>query len=82
MFIQKSLDHLKDNNRTYYQHLLFAGGHGIRCLKAGFLLIIHSMMPALFPKTGSHLVNELNKSFIDHNEWIEFQSMSEKLKKT
>lgn len=75
-FHQKWIKHLKDNNMTYWQHLLFAGGHGVRCLKAGVLLIIHSIIPALFPKTGSHLVNRLNKSFIDHNEWIEFQSRS------
>jgi hypothetical protein len=76
MLIKKSLDHLKDNNMTYYQHLIFASNHGIRCMMAGLLLVCHSIIPALFPKTGSKLVNRLNKSFIDHNEWLEFQSRS------
>lgn len=66
MLVQKSLDHLKENKMTYIEHLLFASGHGIRCIAAGLLLIIHSIIPAVFPKVGSKLVFKLNKSFTDH----------------
>lgn len=64
--INKSIEHLKENQMTYYQHFLFASNHGARCLKAGFFLICHSIVPALFPKAGSQLVSELDKSFSDH----------------
>ena len=74
MVIKKSVEHLKENNMGYWKHLRFASGHGIRCIKAGFLLILHSFIPALFPKTGSVLVNKLNKSFTDHNEWLELKA--------
>lgn len=64
--IKQSLEHLKDNKMTYWQHFLFAFGHSIGCLKAGLCLICHAIIPAVFPKTGSLLVQELNKSFTDH----------------
>lgn len=66
MIIKQSLEHLKENKMTYRQHLVFASIHGIRCIKAGVLLIVHSILPGLFPKTGSTLVKKLNKSFTDH----------------
>lgn len=64
--IKQSLQHLQDNKMTYYQHLLFAFGHGIGCLRAGICLMLHAIIPAIFPTTGSYLVQELNKSFTDH----------------
>lgn len=70
MLVQKSLDHLKENKMTYIEHLLFASGHGIRCIGAGLLLIIHSIIPAVFPKVGSKLVFKLNKSFTDHQKYL------------
>jgi len=69
MVINKSLEHLKENEMGYWQHFKFAAGHGIRCIRAGVLLIIHSIIPAFFPYAGTKLINRLNKYFIDHNEW-------------
>jgi hypothetical protein len=69
MFNQ-SIDHLKKNNMSYYRHFIFATTHGIKCIKAGIFLISHAIIPAFFAKTGSNLVNNLNKSFIDHNEYL------------
>jgi hypothetical protein len=69
-FRQKWIHHLKENNMTYVQHFIFAAYHGIRCVKAGLFLIFHAIMPALFAKTGSDLINELNKSFISRNEYL------------
>jgi len=80
MFIKKSVDHLNDNNMGYWEHLRFAFSHGIRCIKAGVLLILHSIIPALFPRTGSILVNKLNKDFTEHNEWLELKNQMQKFK--
>lgn len=68
--IKKSIDHLTDNNMTYYQHFIFASGHGLCCIYAGFLLLCHSIVPGFFAKTGSALVNRLNQNFVEHNEYI------------
>lgn len=72
-FGQKWTQHLKENNMSYAQHLKFAAYHGIRCLKAGLFLICHGVMPAIFQKAGSNLVNELNQSFLQHNDYIKWK---------
>jgi hypothetical protein len=64
--IKKSSEHLKENNMSYWEHFAFACGHGLICLKAGLLLIIHSIIPGLFPRTGSILVTQLSESFTVH----------------
>ena len=68
--IKKSIDHLKNNNMNYWQHFVFAFDHGLQCIKAGILLICHSIIPAIFSKAGSQLINKLNKSFLEHNEYL------------
>ena len=80
MLIKKSIEHLKHNNMGYCEHLKFASFHGIRCIKAGFLLTVHSIIPALFPRTGSLLVNKLNKDFTEHNDWLELKAKMEAFK--
>jgi hypothetical protein len=70
--IKKSIDHLKENNMSYTQHFVFAITHGVKCIKAGLFLISHAVIPALFSKTGSNLVNQLNKNFVDHNEYLKY----------
>ena len=77
MIIKKSVEHLAKNNMGYWEHFKFAACHGIRCIKAGTLLILHSVVPALFPKTGSTLVNQLNKDFTEHNDWLELKKKIE-----
>ena len=77
-FRQKWAQHLKENNMTYMQHFKFAAFHGIRCIKAGLFLICHATMPAIFSKAGSNLVNDLNKSFIDHNDLLKSQILQKK----
>lgn len=65
--IKSSISHLKDNKMTYWQHFMFAFGHGVGCLIAGICLMCHAIIPAIFPTAGSSLVSYLNKSFINRN---------------
>jgi hypothetical protein len=67
--IKKSIKHLQENNMSYTGHFIFAFGHGLRCIKAGIFLIIHSIIPAFFPMSGSKLVFRLSKSFTDHKKF-------------
>jgi hypothetical protein len=60
---KKWIQHLKENNMTYLEHLIFALFYGICCLLAGLYLIIHSVLPCFFPTIGSDLVNKLSKRF-------------------
>lgn len=77
MLIKKSIEHLKHNNMSYLEHFKFASSYGIVCIKAGILLIIHSIIPALFTKTGSILVNKLNKHFTERNDWLKLKAKME-----
>lgn len=77
---QKCKTHLQENNMNYIQHFIFAFSHGSRCIQAGLLLVIHGIIPALFPKAGSKLVNKLNESFTDHNEYMQLKVKMEAFK--
>ncbi len=55
---------------TYREHWEFAVGHGLLCLEAGLLLIIHGFLPCFFERTGSFLVRKLKKSFDIHRQEI------------
>lgn len=45
---------------------MFAVCHGLMCIFAGIMLIIHSIFPCFFEKAGSNLVKKLNLSFDRH----------------
>lgn len=77
MIIKKSKEHLRENNMGYFEHLKFASGHGIECIKAGILLITHSLIPAWFSKAGIKLTNKLNKSFTNGNDWLNLKKRME-----
>lgn len=61
--ISQAKAHLKSNNMSYVQHLLFALYHGVLCLISGIMLIIHGLMPCFFQTSGSDLADLLNKTF-------------------
>jgi hypothetical protein len=69
--IKRAKNHLNSNHMTYCQHLVFAVSHGLLCLEAGLLLIIHGFFPCFFEQTGSKLVRKLKLSFDIHNKKIE-----------
>jgi len=79
--LRKSIRHLKENNMGYWEHFKFASKHGTLCIKAGLLLILHSIMPAFFANTGSNLVNKLNKVFTEQNEYLKLKNRVEIFKK-
>jgi hypothetical protein len=60
---KKWINHLKENNMTYVEHMIFAMFYGLMCLLAGFYLIAHAILPCFFPTAGSDLVNKLSKRF-------------------
>ncbi len=60
---KKWINHLKENNMTYIEHMIFALFYGCSCLLASFYLIVHSVLPCFFPTAGSDLVEKLSKRF-------------------
>jgi len=78
---RKSIWHLKENNMNYLEHLKFASINGYLCIASGFMLIIHSFIPALFPCAGASITNHLNKHFQQHNELLNLKNRIEVFKK-
>jgi|TARA_B100000073_G_scaffold278413_1_gene238773 hypothetical protein len=78
---KKSINHLEDNDMTYWEHFRFASGYGVECIYHGLLLILHSIIPAYFERTGSKLVNKLNKVFTEQNEYLSLKNRVEAFKK-
>jgi hypothetical protein len=69
-FVYLCRKHLSENNMTYCEHWRFAINHGLVCLGAGLLLIIHGFLPCFFERSGSVLVRRLKKSFDQHRKEI------------
>ena len=51
------MGHLADNDETYWNHLKFAGGIGIRMVYTGLVFLVHGIIPAI-PVPISLNINE------------------------
>ncbi len=59
-------EHPESVNETYFEHLIFAGGFGIRMLVAGLACLVHGLLPFLFKRTGSQIICELHERLSSH----------------
>jgi hypothetical protein len=64
------MGHLADNNETYWSHLKFAGGIGVRMLYTGAFFLMHGIFPAIHIPQGINLDEtfrffEKSKSYAD-----------------
>ena len=64
-FYRRWHEHLKENNMTYWQHLKFAVGHGLCCIRAGVYLCIHGILPCFRRRAGTKLVQRLDQVFTE-----------------
>lgn len=64
--IYRSKAHLAKNKMTYFGHMRFASFYGVVCIRAGILLLIHSLIPGLYERAGSKLVRRLKQVFDRH----------------
>ena len=53
-------EHPETVNETYFEHLMFATGFGIRMIAAGLACMAHGLFPFLFETTGSRCVRNLH----------------------
>jgi hypothetical protein len=58
--IARSRAHLESVDESYGEHQSFAFGVGWTMVRAGFACILHGLIPALFPTTGSDAIRRLN----------------------
>jgi len=77
--IARSRAHLESVDESYGAHQRFAFGVGWTMVKAGFACIVHGLVPALFPTTGSDAIRRLNGVISDRERIHEIASRREGL---
>ena len=60
---EKFIQHPKEVNMTYFEHLVFALKLAFRLIVMGICSIIHSFLPFLFTKYTSTHIRDLNNLF-------------------
>lgn len=58
--IGRSRAHLESVEESYGAHQRFAFGVGLAMVKAGLACILHGLVPAFFPTTGSDAIRRLH----------------------
>lgn len=66
MILKKSIDHLRENNMYWGEHVLFAVPQSIRMIVGGVMLMVHAFIPGLFPRIGSRVTSRLSEVFTIH----------------
>ena len=53
-------DHPSSVDETYLEHMRFASGFSIKLLAAGIAAAVHAILPFLFERTASRMINEMH----------------------
>ncbi len=54
------INHPKSVDENYFEHLVFAGKFAGLLLCAGFAALVHAIVPGLFEKTASNIIERLH----------------------
>ena len=57
-------EHPESVGETYFQHLVAAGGFGLRMVLGGLACLLHGVLPFLFQRTGSNCVADLHQRMV------------------
>ena len=58
------LEHPRSVGETYSEHMLTAGGFGVKLIKAGCACLVHAVFPNLCIDTGSRSIKDLHDRMI------------------
>jgi hypothetical protein len=67
MIFKRSVEHLRENNMYWGEHVLFALPQAIRMVVGGVMLLIHAFIPGLFRNIGTRVTKQLVKDFTVEN---------------
>ena len=56
--------HLTERNLTYKDHAVHATRMGLEMIRGGTALLLHALVPALFPHTGTDTIRELYFQYV------------------
>lgn len=57
-------DHPASVDETYTEHMAAAGGFALRLFVAAFVCSVHAVLPFLFVKTASTMIDELHDRMV------------------
>ncbi len=60
-------EHPQSVDETYFQHMRFAAGFAVRLLAAGLAAAVHAILPFLFEKTASRMINDMHYRMHNRN---------------
>jgi hypothetical protein len=60
---KKWIQHLRQNDMSYIDHMIFALYYSTICLMASICLFVHAFLPCFLQNTGSYLVKRLSQVF-------------------
>jgi hypothetical protein len=62
------MKHLDEVGETYWQHFKFAAGMGLALFIAGICVMIHAILPTVFPNIGSIVIRHAHKRLDERNK--------------
>ena len=57
-------EHPASVDETYTEHMAMAGGFALRLFAAAIVCAVHAVLPFLFVKTGSTMIEELHDRMV------------------
>jgi hypothetical protein len=60
-------EHPQSVDENYFEHLLFAGKFAATLLVAGLAALVHAILPFLFEKTASRMINKMHYRMHNRN---------------
>ena len=63
---EKFTAHPQSVGESYAEHAVVASGFGVRLLLAGMACLVHAILPFLFVKTGSAMIEQLHERMVAH----------------
>lgn len=66
MFEKFFLSHPRSVGESYGEHFLMALSFAVNMLAGGLILLVHAVIPGLFVRNGSQLINKLHGRMIQN----------------
>lgn len=68
MFKRLFIDHPRTVDETYVEHLIFAGGFGLKMIWGGVGAVVHAIVPGLCITAGSDMIKTLNDTIVKQRD--------------
>jgi hypothetical protein len=66
--IAQSRAHLRDAGEGYWEHFRFATTFGLMAAAAGFVALLHALVPGMCTSTASRIIRHLGQLIVDRSK--------------